>query len=176
MSNIISYKGKIHFDPDNKTNKHESQASWKKIALIMIPGEVCEYYSWFLEKRYDIILNKPLRGAHISFINDSVADIQKGCSLVNQEDVHFIWDSLKKKYDNTEIEVILDLDPRSDGNHWWLNIPQDERTTIHGIRAEIGLGRPFFGLHMSIGYANEKNKAHSEYILRLLTNFDKNFY
>jgi hypothetical protein len=28
----------------------------------------------------------------------------------------------------------------------------------------IGLSRPFFGLHMSIGYANEKNIEHSIYI------------
>lgn len=174
--NTVSYIGKIHFDPDNKTAKHLSQASWKKVAMIMLPNDVCEYYSWFLSKRYSLVLNKPLRGAHISFINDSIGDIQKGTGLVNIEDVHFVWDNFKKKWDGKEVEIILDLDPRSDGNHWWLNIPQEDRTTLHNIRKEIGLNRPYFGLHMSIGYANEKNKAHSEYILGLLTKFDKNFY
>lgn len=176
MTTNITYKGVIQFNPDNKTNKHNDQAIWKRMALVLIPGDVIEYYSWFIKKRYSLELNKPLRGAHISFVNDSIDDIRKGCCLLNNEDADFVWDNVAKKWDGKEIDITLDLDPRSDTQHWWLNIPNERRDELHAIRAELGLGRPFWGLHMSIGYANDKNKDHSIYIHNLLANFGKSFY
>jgi hypothetical protein len=175
MNNYITYRGIIHFDPRNKTAKHEDQSSWKKIAMVLLDGEICEYYSWFIERRYGLVLNKSLRNAHISFINDSVHDIKKGTGLINNEDVDFVWNNFKEKYNNKKINIVLNLDVRSDANHWWLNIPEEYRTELHSIRQEIGLGRPFFGLHMSIGYANEKNLEHSVYIRNLCTKFGKEY-
>jgi hypothetical protein len=52
-----------------------------------------------------------------------------------------------------KIQVVLDLEPRTDDRIWWLIIPHDERNEI---QSEMNSSRPFFGLHMSIGYANEK--------------------
>ena len=172
MENVIKYRGKIVFDPIDKTAKHEKQASWKKVAMILLDGEICEYYSWFLEKRYELHLLKPIRNAHVTFINDSISDIKKGNPNV---DIEVLWNNLKQKYNNSEIEVVLDLDPRSDGTHWWFNINQNERELIHSIRAEIGLGRPFFSLHMSIGHANERNIEHSNYIKDLRTKFGNEY-
>jgi hypothetical protein len=163
MKDRITLFGKIGFEPEDKTKKHKDQASWKKIAMIFIQGDICEYYSWFLQKRYNLVLNKPLRGGHISFINDSMRDLtQKG--LVSEEVALERWEQCKKKWNGKTIEIILDLNPKTDDRSWWLNIPQDERDLVHKIRAEIGLGRPHFGLHMSLGYANEKNIEHSTYI------------
>ena len=51
----------------------------------MLDGDVAEYYSWFVSKRYNLILNKPLRGAHVSFINDSLRDMMLGNSCDEQE-------------------------------------------------------------------------------------------
>ena len=174
MINEITYKGIIHFDPEDKTRKHLKQSEWKKIALIMFDGDMCDYYAWFLKKRYDIVLNTPIRKSHISFINDSISDIKKG---LNCDDItaQKSWNALKKKWNNVEIEVALDLDVRSDSNHWWLNIPQNKRDFLHSIRNEIGLGRPYFGLHMSIGYANDKNIEQSKYILNLINQFGKEY-
>jgi len=160
--NYITYKGKIHFDPVNKTKKHLSQADWKRMALVLFDGEICEYYNWFIEKRYNLKLNRPLRGAHISFINDSLRDMTKGLNCSEQE-VETIWKSVKEKWYGKEIEVVLDVDARSDGTHWWMNVIK--RQELLYIRSELGLSKPFWGLHMSIGYANEKNIAHSKYIL-----------
>jgi hypothetical protein len=132
--------------------------------MVFIDGDICEYYAWFLKRRYNIVLNKPLRGAHISFINDSMRDLtQKG--QISEESALELWETCKQKWDGKEIQIVLDLNPKTDDRSWWLNIPQDERELLHEIRAELGLGRPHFGLHMSMGYARPGlNEIHSKYI------------
>ncbi len=166
-SNTIKISGVIMIDPKDVTKKHKGQSSWKKMGLIMFSGEICEYYAWFLEKRFNIVLNQPLRGPHISFINDSVGDIAKGLGITEKE-AHEEWEIFKNIYHNQTIDVILTVSPRSDGKHWWLNILEEDRGVIHDIRMKLGLPRPYFGLHLSLGFANEKNIEHSEYILRLI--------
>ena len=163
MQERITLYGKIGFEPEDYTRKHKDQASWKKVAMVFIDGDICEYYAWFLQRRYSIVLNKPLRGAHISFINDSMRDLTQN-GTISEEEALKSWEACKKKWQGKEIQIVLDLNPKTDDRSWWLNIPQDERDSLHAIRAEIGLGRPHFGLHMSLGYANEKNIFHSTYI------------
>jgi len=164
---LLHLTGKIEFEPEDKTKKHMNQASWKKVAMVMIDGEICEYYSWFIKRRYNLTLNKPLRGAHISFINDSMKDLtQNGKKSV--EEVLNAWGETKKKWHGKTIPLVVDLDPRTDGRTWWFNIPHEERELLQSIRTELGLGKPFFGMHMSLGYANEKNIEHSEYLHGLI--------
>jgi hypothetical protein len=167
MENKLTLMGKIVFEPENKTKKHNAQASWKHIAMVFFNGDVTEYYAWFIQKRFNLILNKPLRGAHISFINDSFRDMSLNGKR-NMEEVKQIWNSVKNKWNGKQIPVMLNLEPRTDDKHWWLNVDHEYRDKIHGIRAELGLPKPFFGLHMSIGYANEKNIDHSKYIHELI--------
>ena len=162
--NTITLKGRILFNPTDKTKKHIAQSSWKIIAMIMFTGDVSEYYAWFIKKRYLLDLNKPLRGAHISFINDKISNID----AEDDEARLKRWEWLSKKWNGKEIEVVLNVDARTNGKHWWLNIPEENRVGIHDIRNEIGLGRPNFGLHMSLGYANEKSIEHSQYIHEVL--------
>lgn len=133
----------------------------------MFDGDISEYYGWFLEKRYSISLNQPLRGPHISFINDSINDIMKGLN-VSEKVANEAWDNMVKLFNNKKIDIILDVSPHSDGKHWWLNIPNHHRGDLHNIRNLVGLGRPHYGLHMSLGFANEKNIDHSKYILDLI--------
>jgi hypothetical protein len=162
MKNTIKIKGKIQFDPKDKTKKHSKQGSWKKVAMILFDGEISEYYAWFIKKRYNLVLNRPLRGAHITFIND------------RESDMNGKWEEIKKKYQGKEIEVVLSVDPRTDSandrssGHWWFNIPEEDRKELHDLRGELGLGRPHWGLHMALGYANDKNMAHSKYIHNLI--------
>jgi hypothetical protein len=166
-TNLLYLTGKIEFEPEDKTKKHINQSSWKKIAMVMIDGEICEYYSWFIKRRYGLSLNKPLRGAHISFINDSMKDLTQNGEKSLEEALN-AWETTKKKWDGKTIQIVVNLDPRTDGRTWWFNIPHDEREILHSIRAEVGLDKPFFGLHMSIGYANEKNVGQSTYIHDLI--------
>ena len=167
MCERITLFGKIKFEPENKTKKHNSQSLWKRVAMIHIDGDVTEYYSWFIQKRYNLTLIKPLRGAHISFINDSIKDLSLN-GTKTMEEIDKTWDEVKIKWDKQIVPIVLDLCPRTDGKHWWLRMSEDERKDLHGIRAELGLGKPFWGLHMTLGYANEKNIDHSNYIHDLI--------
>lgn len=167
--NYVEIHGKIVFEPEDATKKHKEQASWKKIAMVMIEGDIAEYYAWFLKKRHRVLLNKQLRGAHISFINDSLKDMSLDGKRTPEE-VDKLWADVKKKWNGKIIPIILDVSPRTDSQHWWLNIPHEERELLHGIRQELGLDKPYWGLHMSIGYVNEKNLPHSEYIHSLIKN------
>lgn len=169
MQDKIILQGKIGFEPVNKTKKHDAQSSWKRIAMVNIYGDVTDYYSWFIKKRYNLILNKPLRGAHISFINDKVKDFScNGSKTIEQ--INTDWDSVKNKWDKKKIEVELDLNPRTNSEHWWLKPTQDTCDKLQAIRSELNLGVPFWNFHMTIGYANDKNIEHSKYIHHLLKN------
>jgi len=154
MGNIIRISGKIVFDPKDKTTKHKNQATWKRVAMVVFgEDDTCEYYGWFLNKRYNLLLNKPLRSSHITFINDKVDDFTGD------------WEIVKEKWNGKTIEIRLDLDVRTNGLHWWLNIPNEYRGELQSIRSELGLGRPFFGMHLSIGYARPGiQEEHSKYI------------
>ena len=144
MENYFNIKGVIVFDPENKTEKHRKQGVWKKVAMIKFTGGLCGYYQWFIKKRYNLPLSTPLRGPHITFINDAVTDMDDNGSG---------WGDLKKKWSNKEVTVSLSVDVRSNGLDWWLYVPEESRGEIHNIRKELGLGRPYFGLHMTIGSA-----------------------
>jgi hypothetical protein len=135
--------------------------------MVFIEGDVCEYYSWFLKKRYNITLNRPIRGAHISFINDSINDLTQNNNK-SVEELTQLWEDVKTKWGGKKIDIVLDLNPKTDGRTWWLNIPHEDRESLQEIRNELGLSRPYFGMHMSIGYANEKNIEQSTYIHALI--------
>lgn len=159
----ITYVGKIVFEPENKTKKHESQATWKKVAMVSFEEDyrastgISAYYSWFLNKRFNLTLNPPQRGAHVTFINDSFKDINHGNGT--SEEKQAAWDLLKEKWDGKEISVTLNLRPFTNIYHWWFIVDHKHRDELHAIREEIGLGRPYFGLHMTLGLLNENYKT-----------------
>lgn len=167
METRITIMGTIYFEPEDKTKKHKNQASWKKIAMVNIKGDYAEYYSWFIRKRYNLELCKPLRGSHISFINDSIYEIMKKNNL-NQKDANKLWEGVKTKWHGKKIPLMLNLDPISDTEYWWLTIA--ESNVLQAIRDELNIGKPFFDLHMTIGSVNDKNLAHSTYINHLIKN------
>jgi len=159
---MIKVTGKIWFDPVNRTKKQNAQAEWKRMAMVTFNCDMTEYYSWFIKRRYNLELNRPLRGAHISFINDSVRDMGDKASK---------WEEVKKKYNGTEVTLTLDVDVRTDSKHWWLVVEHESRKPLLDIRSELGLGKPYWGMHMTIGYCNPKTEEHSRYIHGLITRF-----
>ena len=169
MVKIVETYGTIIFDLEDKTKKHKAQSSWKKTAFIMIDSDICEYYSWFIQKRFNLFLNKPLRNAHVSFINDSMRDLSLN-GVRNVEEIEEVWNSVQSKWNGKEIKIVLDLDVRTNGEHWWLPVHYEYRDEIQTIRDELGLSKPYFGLHLSIGYSNSKNIEHNQYIHNLIKN------
>ena len=164
MNHEITIYGKIIFEPEDKTRKHTAQSSWKRMAMLHIDhGDLADYYAWFVLKRYNLPLNKPLRGSHISFINDSLRDFSVN-NTRNIEEINTIWEAVKLKWDKKKVAVILDISPRFGKEHWWLRVTDETREKLQEIRTELGLGKPFWGMHMTIGYANEKNILHNQYI------------
>ncbi len=136
------------------TKKHEAHSSWKRVAMVMFDCDMAEYYAWFIKRRYNLILQSPQRGAHITFINDRAGDMNDK------------WNEVRDKWDGKEVSVGIDTDVRTDAAYWWLKVAPNE--TLDGIRSELGLGAPYFSFHLTIGYPNNKNEAHSEYIYKLL--------
>lgn len=163
IQTTVEVCGNIYFDPKDYTKKHKRQSNWKKVAIVDIKGDWCSYYSWFLEKR-GLRLNVPLRRSHITFVNDRFNRISGNTN----EDKEILWRDVKEKFQRKSVKLSLELSPYSNGGHWWLRVHPNTRSELQNIREMLGLGKPNYGFHMTIGYANEKNKAHSEYLLKLL--------
>jgi hypothetical protein len=141
----VELTGTIVFDP-----VVEGQSSiipfW---AMVMMDGDICKYYMWWLEKRFGLKLQKPLWGPHISFIRGEACHD---------------WDKVKAKYDGQEIKFSYELDIKSNGKHWWLRVTCD---ALKDIRKELDLPRENgVGLHLTIGNPGERHRAHSEYIYK----------
>lgn len=159
-STNIRLRGTLEFDPDHLTGKHERQADWKLMGMLVFPGEDHKYYEWFIRKRYRIDgFTKPLRKPHVSYINDAIWEMPWDRAHSRR-----VWDEYKAKYSGMELEVELDLDVRTNSTYWWLNVTEDSRRVLHSMRKEVGLReRPYFGLHMTVATANEKSIAASRY-------------
>jgi len=195
MENTFKISGVILFDPKEITSKQSRQGEWKKTAMVMLEPDlgrnekgITEYYAWFIKKHFNLPLQKPIRNAHVTFINDRASDIKNNN-----------WEEVKKKWNGKKIDVVVHVDPflgikNRKGNYcdWWLTVPYEYRGELHSIREELGLrARPYFGLHMTIGtafnfyprfeedYEYPKQyvtrcigmyKEHSEYLLNMAQN------
>ena len=155
---MLELKTKIIFDPKDLTKKHVSQGSWLKVSICQTECDIHEYYAWFLNTRFNLKLNKPIRKAHITIIKDKIPDIE----LYKQAKQMFDGKEVVFKYDPNEI--------RTNGKHWWLKVYSDD---VKNIRTILGLTpEPKHPFHLTIGYANEKYIDHSKYILETITRYD----
>lgn len=155
-SELISCTGIIKFNPVDKTKKHKSQATWKRVAMILTGDDIAEYYAWFIKRRYNLQLNKPLRGTHVTFINDRVAEVP-------------LFDRAQKLYDGKKIKFYIDPNPRTDGKYWWLKVTSATSERIR--RTAGGTPQPYYPMHLTIGYADDRNIEHAEYIHKCILKF-----
>lgn len=155
---IFKTNGKIVFDPPDVTKKHERQSSWKKSALVLIDDpDFCSYYSWFVRKRYNLELLRPLRGTHFTVINDKVED-----------KIRYEWG--KSIHDGHTIELEYGVDVRTDDTSWWVGVRSED---AEKIRVDCGLPpRPYWGFHITIGRVDgDLRVAHSKYIHQLIKTY-----
>jgi len=152
---IFKVTGYMDFSPKDITKKHKKQASWKRTAIIRTNCDMDKYYGWFLKKRFNLILNKNLRGNHVTIINDKMDKNS--------------FEEAAVVFHGKPIDFYVENEPRSNGEHWWLRVwcPNSEN-----IRELLGLSRdPYFGLHLTIGHVNDKYIDYSEYVLRQCKRF-----
>ena len=157
MKNTIKISGIILFDPKELTSKQSRQGDWKKTAMVLLEPElnrndkgITEYYAWFIKKKFNLPLQKPLRNGHVTFVSDRASDMNEN------------WEKVKKKWNGKKIDITFHVDPflgiknrKGDYINWWLTIPYENRGELHSIRKELGLNEnPFFGLHLTIGTAS----------------------
>ena len=153
---LFKVKGILDFTPQDVTKKHKNQSMWKCVAIIKTNCDISGYYAWFLKSRFNLILNNPLRGTHVTFISDRMNRelFMEGSKVFNGKEVTFYYENI----------------PRSNGSHWWLRVWSPE---CESIRESLGLTKdPYFGLHLTLGNANEKNINHSNYILDCCKRFE----
>ncbi len=137
---VFKVRGILDFSPEDKTKKHVSQASWKRVAMIRTNCELDRYYAWFLKKRFNLELNTNLRGTHVTFINDRM-DAK-------------VFEQFAQIFDGKEIDFYVEIEPCSSGEHWWLRVHSPE---AESIREVMGLSRePFFGMHLTLGRADQR--------------------
>jgi len=194
----ITLKGKIEFEPEHRTRKQELQSSWKRVAMVVFDGEVERYYRWFYKTRFNLELLSTVRGAHVTFINDALGKIDGENGTLEEKEAK--WNALKEKWNGKKIEVTFNLRPFYDLDsnwkndipriltdeelaegkiqkvshtyHWWLIVDHKFREELHAIRAEIGLVKPFFGLHMTFGVLSQNYKMNNDG--KLILDKDKN--
>lgn len=146
--------------------------------MIIIPGDICSYYRHQLSVRYNLTLVKPAWGSHISIISgetifesdyDSIVSSTKRFFNKNKEAsiedlyLHLLdsglvrleelanWENLKRKYNKKEIEFEYEINPKTDGKHWWLRVHADE---LKDIREEFGYSRSgYWGSSLNPWYA-----------------------
>jgi hypothetical protein len=156
----IDLIGTYHFDPISLTDKHEKQSEWKTTAFINFDNsEIHLYYAWFIYKRFNLILNKPIRDPHISFINDRLTKEQK-----------LLYNDIKNVYNSKEVNISYNPELiRTDGKHWWIKL---DSVDVDDIRKECQLNDIYFPYHITIGYVNNKNLEHSKYIHRQILKYN----
>lgn len=146
---MFEIEGIIQFDPINVTKKHNQQSTWKKVAIVKFDCDIFALYRWYIKKRFNLKLNTPLRGSHLTFINDIIDD-----------DTYL---QAKQMFDGKLVKVVYfpqDIESNIKG-HWW--IPADSNDCSQ-IRLVMGLGNPYFDYHITIGRATHLELEHSNYI------------
>ena len=148
---LIRGTGILQFEPEDKTKKHIHQAAWKRVAIIQTNDDLCEYYAWFVKQRFGLKLNRPLRGSHITIINDAERELPNYQEAVD-------------KFNGQTIDFFLDVETSTNGNHWWLNAQCE---AAEEIREACGASRkPYFPFHLTIGFPSPLTLEHSLYISR----------
>ena len=151
---MIAVPAKIQFEVPHVSKKHLAHADWKTVVIALLDRDITKYYSWFLYKRFGLDLVQPLRGGHITFVSDRTEEISN-------------FAETKEKWHNKIVDIALDLNVRTNGNHWWLKVTCPE---FDVIRTELGLTEPFMSYHMTIGYCSNANKEQSMYAYQVLLN------
>ena len=163
---MFEIKGIMEFDPVDVSKKHAVQSSWKKVAMVRFhEDETFRYYKWLLEQRLGLRipgknafewkgrLNEPLRGTHVTAINDIIDD-----EVYLQAKEIFHGKEASITYDPT----LIRCSQKGERMWWYMDVYSED---IANMRAAMDLGDPFHNLHMTIGLVNPMFIKHCEWVV-----------
>ena len=154
-------QGKVVFDPEILTHKHNLQSEWKKNVIVIVnEPDFCNYFGWFIKKRYNLKIVEPLRGVHLTIVNDRLSDGVCASELK--------YNRSKQLFNNKTIDIQYNTDVRTDGKYWWFKAKSNEAILI---RQHIGLNPiSYFDFHITVGRVEgrEFEKEHGRYIHNLI--------
>jgi len=165
--------------------------------ILMVSGDIGNYYRHQLEVRYNLKLVKPVWGSHVSVISgetifktnydmivSSTKDYLKknNNASINDLYLHLLdkklvtieelanWETIKNKFHKKEIHFNYDISPRTNGKHWWLKVISED---FENIREECGYTRtPYWSFHLTLGTPLPIHSEHSLYIYNNYTKFN----
>lgn len=143
---VYSRKVKIHFDSQPISKKHIKQATWKQVAVCLFQDDLSNYYSWLVRRRTGLELIRPMRGPHFTLINDKM-------------DKNY-YDNIVSKLGESEIQVDITDVINTNGQDWWVRV--ESEAALH-VRTKFGLGKPYWGFHISIGQVKPTDINASKY-------------
>lgn len=153
---MITGEGIIKFDPRALTNADTLFKPWWCVILLYESDDTGDYYSWFIEKRYGIKIQRPAFGNHISLVR-------------GEETTEDKWEMFKNKYDGKPVKFYHDSELRTNGKHWWIRIISEESKDM---REEMGYSRdPQFPFHLTIGMPTPRYEQRSYDTMRMIENF-----
>jgi hypothetical protein len=134
-SYVHTAKAKLWYDPSRKGQVSDP---WWMIATT--DDEIAAYYRWIVQRRFDLALDKPSWGAHVTVVRGEQP-------VVNDQ----LWAS-----DNgLEIDFSYTHEVYTNGVHWWLNVDCD---AFEQIRVRYGFPSGKRHFHLSIGRIPNKAK------------------
>lgn len=144
----------IYFDPNHVTKKHEEQSSWKAVGIALLKDDTEAYYRWFLERRFNLKLIKTIRGSHLTFLNEKY------------ENIKVDYEEAKKYFTNKKVTIKYHPKNLRFGNGFWFILAESD--DLMNVRSALGLGKPYFDFHITLGNTNELGKEQSQYIKDVL--------
>jgi len=96
---------------------------------------IIDYYRWFYNRRYHILLTQPRHGAHISVARGAQEGIEPGT-----------WE---RNLDGPEITFWYDPNPDEEEKYVWLKVVSPD---LEKVRTDIGLSpKPPGDYHLTLG-------------------------
>lgn len=105
--------------------------------VLQCSPSIMEYYRYWIQRELGVRTCQPMAKCHVSMIRGE-----------EPRDKAY-WDTLPGK----QLSLTYSPDVRTNGKHWWVFVNAPE---ILEIRRKLGLSKPKYPLHMTIGTTVEK--------------------
>lgn len=136
MTQEARCNGKFIFSPDRPGLKKAHRA-FDNAVILKVDNGITEYYSWWLNRKYGMVLSKPAWGTHITVVSDK--DRVKDLNSFNL---------LKNRFNGKIVQVPHLVVVKKQWQFWVVDVkPTNEMIEV---RKSLGL-KENFPFHITIG-------------------------